>query len=665
MPPKEFRLTAEAVEWSDIEAAAGETKLRKFKMTAYTGVPMSLYGYYHPVVVDLSTLKASKQVRIFHDHRTDRLLGHAENVEITDKCVTAEGVLTNERSLYVREVTDTSRNGTTWQASVGVRLTKAPEFICEGQKTAVNGRSIKGPAYIARAGELYEISFVVFGADSATSAAVAASRKESNMDFDKWLTARGLNPDELGEGNRAAQQLIYDAEIKAKKTETPEVTPAPKIKAKETPVEADSIAEVRSLKAAELSRQAAIEDACKNHTAIAAKAIGEGWSVEKAQLEVVRASRPVAPAVIQSADARTNEKVIECAMRLGSEEKQDVVEEAYDEKTLDLAAKHRKMGLKGLVDLCCRMEGRTVPGLNDSTEDWVRAAFSTAAVPNVLSNTANKMMHDAFKTVPITATRFARKLTVNDFKTNTGVNMNYSGVMEKVGGAGELKHGDLSDDTFTVYAETYGEMIGISRKAWINDDLGAFTAIPVRLGRKAARTLEYTFWTLVKANTGSFFSSDNSNVATAAPIDATGYGKATQILGEMKDANGVPILATPKYIAVPPALQSSALGMYKSQNLAVTGAGSTRKLEGGTNIYQGLYEPFMIRDLAGTDGYWYLFADPSDIAAFGIAYLRGNETPVVEDAPLQSDMLGRAWRGYFDFGVCQIDEQGAVMCCTT
>jgi hypothetical protein len=57
---------------------------------------------------------------------------------------------------------------------------------------------------------------------------------------------------------------------------------------------------------------------------------------------------------------------------------------------------------------------------------------------------------------------------------------------------------------------------------------------------------------------------------------------------------------------------------------------------------------------------WYLFGDPADIAAFGIAYLDGNEQPTVEAAPQCPDVLGEGWRGYFDFGVCQLDPRGGV-----
>ena len=66
----------------------------------------------------------------------------------------------------------------------------------------------------------------------------------------------------------------------------------------------------------------------------------------------------------------------------------------------------------------------------------------------------------------------------------------------------------------------------------------------------------------------------------------------------------------------------------------------------------------------GITGYsataWYLMADPADAPSFGIAYLNGREAPVIEEVDPGANYLGKAWRGYFDFGVCQIDSRGSV-----
>lgn len=62
-----------------------------------------------------------------------------------------------------------SRNGFLWQAFVGSGVEEF-EFVKESQQVQVNGRTFTGPLNVVRKATLSEISFVVLGADSRTSA---------------------------------------------------------------------------------------------------------------------------------------------------------------------------------------------------------------------------------------------------------------------------------------------------------------------------------------------------------------------------------------------------------------------------------------------------------------------------------------------------------------
>jgi len=117
---------------------------------------------------------------------------------------------------------------------------------------------------------------------------------------------------------------------------------------------------------------------------------------------------------------------------------------------------------------------------------------------------------------------------------------------------------------------------------------------------------------------------------------------------------------------VPPALKSDADEIYVARNIN-TGGSSTKARQPDVNIHAGKYQPVMSPYLSNTNFHasasstaWYLFGDPADIPAFGIAYLKGNEVPIFEPITLAANILGRGWRGYFDVGVCQIEPEGAV-----
>jgi len=69
---------------------------------------------------------------------------------------------------------------------------------------------------------------------------------------------------------------------------------------------------------------------------------------------------------------------------------------------------------------------------------------------------------------------------------------------------GKITHGTLGDERLTGQASTYGTMVAISRTDIINDDLGALTDVPRRLGRAAGQKLRRLFWSAFLASDGHF-----------------------------------------------------------------------------------------------------------------------------------------------------------------
>ena len=65
---------------------------------------------------------------------------------------------------------------------------------------------------------------------------------------------------------------------------------------------------------------------------------------------------------------------------------------------------------------------------------------------------------------------------------------------EQVQPGGELKHGTLGNESYTNKADTYGLMLSIDRRDIINDDLGAITTVPRKLGRGSGLKINDVFW---------------------------------------------------------------------------------------------------------------------------------------------------------------------------
>ncbi len=96
--PTDLRICG-ASEGFEIQAALGdsEKKLPTFTMTAYTGVPMKLEGFYHPVIVDLETASAPRQsVPVPRAHDPERILGHTTAIEVSAQRIRASGILSAE-----------------------------------------------------------------------------------------------------------------------------------------------------------------------------------------------------------------------------------------------------------------------------------------------------------------------------------------------------------------------------------------------------------------------------------------------------------------------------------------------------------------------------------------------------------------------------------------
>jgi hypothetical protein len=115
---------------------------------------------------------------------------------------------------------------------------------------------------------------------------------------------------------------------------------------------------------------------------------------------------------------------------------------------------------------------------------------------------------------------------------------------------------------------------------------------------------------------------------------------------------------------VPPGLKYLADQLWTSASVNQTPANN--KSQGVDNPYRGRFRvessPYLA--LAGMPGAsnsnWYLVADPNNLPAFQVAYLRGQRQPTIEAADAQFNTLGIQLRCYFDFGVARIDHRGAL-----
>jgi len=619
-----------APEWVEANAGADgkPAGLPRFSMTAYTGGPMKLSGWRYPVIVELSGLNIPSQnrpIRLGHDAAQG--VGHTDSLLVQGGRLIAGGIVSRDTNA-AKEVVASSRNGFPWQASIGAGVEEA-EFIREGQKAVVNGREWSGPLNVVRKATLGEISFVDLGADGETSARVAAKAKEDTVD--------------------------KDAEDK-EKVEGTQTT--------------DIAAKMREEAAAETERIAAIQKLCGDkHKDIEAKAIRENWNATKCELEVMRADRPPTPDIIRRTEGPATGAMLEAACALAEGLTQP--EKHYKEEVLD-AASHRFRGL-GLQELFLEAawaNGYTGRSFRDSREVMrfafgreVKAGLSFVDVGGILSNVSNKFLLEGFYSVERTWRNICAVRNVSDFKTVTSYRLIGKDQYEKVGPGGELKHGTLGEETYTNKADTHGIMLTIDRRDIINDDLGAITLVPRKLGRGSGLQICEVFW-VIFMNNSAFFTTGNKNYAAGTPDTVCGIDgltKAETMFMEQVDADGKPIGIMPAIVLVPPALSAMATQLQKSLEIRDTTANTKYPI---ANPHVGKFRAEVSRYLSNakftgnSSKAWYLLADPNDLPVIEVAFLNGQESPIIETAEADFNVLGVRMRGYHDFGVALQDQRG-------
>ena len=294
-----------------VEAADDpEKKMPKFSMVAYTGGVMRITGFPYPVVVDLEGLAIERQdIPVRLDHNPRQGVGHTQRVLIESGQVVAEGLISRDTS-WARDVAKSGSNGFPWQASIGAAVVDA-EFVPNGQRITVNGRTFDGPLHVVRKAILKEISYVDSGADTATSARIAAQNKEQAVMDDKNTATQDDTQQDAGQtdGNTTATDAAStDTPPKADPPQEP-TTPSPKSQAAipatvnasasdTSGAGGDPVTDMRRRMAAETRRVEAIRKVCAGkHPDLEAKAIEEGWDESRTELHVLRASRPQVPAV--------------------------------------------------------------------------------------------------------------------------------------------------------------------------------------------------------------------------------------------------------------------------------------------------------------------------------------------------------------------------------
>jgi hypothetical protein len=614
-------------------AADGEGSVPTFEMTAYTGAAIRQGWSRTPIVVDLEGMSAGQTTPILYGHGKempllDSVIGKGSSTNDGKQLMLSGDLIAGEPASD--KLIRLAKAGVPLQASIGADALSF-ENVPAGTTVTVNGRDFVGPISVARRTMLREVSVVLFGADASTSAAIAAEASEVSPMSD---SLNETPVDAVKASAEGTASVAVEKTIEAKK-------PDP------VPPTASEIADLVFER------------------------------MQAAKLHEVRSSRPAAPvpteADIQahrSTEAKVSEATLCIVAGLQNPEKH------FDERTLEAADKRRsEAGLQSLLLDAARANGwkghdRKVTHGN-AKEIFAYAfgqiqatGFATHTISNVLAATYGKFLLQGFNAVENVSDQISNIRPVSDFKTVTGVRLNGGFVFEEVGPSGEIKSADATDETRTLRAKLYGRLSSVSMVDIVNDDLGALTQVPVRLGRGAAIKKNIDFWTEFQASNSSYY-----QAATPAGGNALSFASlstAAIAYRKLLDTDGNLLGITPRILLVPPDQELTAAQLMTQSLLMSSSLGSTssKVVEPTANVLAGRYRVVSSAYLTSTSTWW-LMADPSDLPAMEVAYLNGMTTPVVQQADADFNQLGIQFRGYYAYGVAKAEARSTYRMATS
>jgi phage major head subunit gpT-like protein len=583
-------------------------RIPRFSMVGYTGGIIRQAWSREPVVIDLAGMTVPSVVPIVfgHDYSLESVLGQGTGT-VGDQLVIDGSILAQcEAAMQVVQLGD---RGYQWQASVGADVDEQT-LVGSGDTVTVNGRTFEGPVRIVTRSTLRECSFVTLGADAATAVTITAKAGESPMN-DETKAADGMptGPAQSEENGGAMPTGPSDV-----------ASAAPKI-------------DVQSIR-----------------EQIVAEVKGE-------LLQSLRDGR--GPAIHATKPQLDDDQVTIAAMQMVGGLGKQIEAKHGDSPMVEAAAKRsRTIGLQDVLLSAARKGGYDgAQKVNASNVAVVlRAAFATHNISNILAATYGKYLLSGFEAVESVWEQISLVRPLNDLKAATGVRLDGGFVFDEVGNDGKLKSADAGDAARTLQAKTYGRMSSITRTDIINDDLGALTAVPRRLGRGAALKFNQVFWAAFEASNSSYFQGATAGSGNALAIGSveTAYGAYRSLT----DPDGAPLGITPKILLVPVGLRITADKIQTGNTLLASSLGSTssKVLEPQANVLAG---KFTIVDSAylSSSSTWWLAADPADLPTMEVGFLNGQRQPTVEQAEADFDTLGIQVRGYFDFGVSKAESR--------
>lgn len=287
-----------------------------------------------------------------------------------------------------------------------------------------------------------------------------------------------------------------------------------------------------------------------------------------------------------------------------------------------------------------------------------RAMHTTSDFASLLTGAGQRVLEPAYRAAESPLKQLARQRTADDFRPISLIKLGEFSPLQKVTESGEVKALTVGEAAEGYSLETLAGIFNLSRKALINDDLGAFARWGEMMGQAAAQAEADQLIALLLQASGAgpvmgdgvrLFHADHGNLAgTPSALSVESLSAARLAMRMQKGLDGkTPVAVAPKFLLVAPDIETTAEQILAELNAATVS---------DQNPFAGKLT--LLVDPRLTAKSWYVFADPAISPVLEYAYLSSAQGPQLASRD-GWDVLGREFRVILDFGAGAVDHRGA------
>jgi len=258
--------------------------------------------------------------------------------------------------------------------------------------------------------------------------------------------------------------------------------------------------------------------------------------------------------------------------------------------------------------------GVSVRGL--SADEVLTRAMSNSDFPLVVSNAMGKVAAQSYQAASSPLKVLSRQRVLPNFKESTSIRLGEMGRLEPLTESGEFTHTSRAENGESMSITTFGRGGNVTRKLFVNDDLGLLGDMTAAFGEAAAATETDIMVNLVTSNpnlsdgTPVIHASRGNLAAVGTAISVASVDLARKARRAFTGLDGRTLVnVQPKYLLVGPEIETVA-----EQFLATLNATTTANVNPFSGNLQLLVEP----RITGND--WWIFPDAARLPCLQHGY---------------------------------------------